>query len=84
MELTMTNSCGFFELNEQEMMMVDGGWIGLKYNDPTKAGAYAAKTIYNTCWGLCAGPIGAAVMGIGTMVIQGAIDIANGDAKFVF
>ena len=25
MELTMTNSFGFFELNENEMMMVDGG-----------------------------------------------------------
>ena len=25
MELTMTNSFGFCELNEQEMMMVDGG-----------------------------------------------------------
>ncbi|MCD7730094.1 MAG: hypothetical protein LUI05_01180 [Oscillospiraceae bacterium] len=27
MELTMTNSFGFCELNEQEMMMVDGGGI---------------------------------------------------------
>lgn len=28
MELTMTNSLGFCELNEQEMMMVDGGNMG--------------------------------------------------------
>ena len=84
MELTMTNSFGFCELNENEMMIVDGGWIGLEYADPLKAGAYAGKTIANTCLGLCAGPVGAAVMGIGTMLIQGAVDIANGDAKFVF
>ncbi len=28
MELTMTNGFGFCELNENEMMMVDGGWDG--------------------------------------------------------
>lgn len=31
MELTMTNNFGFCELNENEMMMVDGGFDGAQF-----------------------------------------------------
>lgn len=42
MELTMINSFGFCELNEQEMMMVDGGESG--------ASAASKGFGYYFCW----------------------------------
>ena len=44
MELTMTNNFGFCELNDQEMMMVDGGEInaGSLFVDIGRAAGVAA------------------------------------------
>ncbi len=63
MELTMTNSFGFCELNEQEMMMVDGG---ISWND-------VGITVSGVAGGYIGGKIGAKVgAAIGTAIAPGA------------
>lgn len=72
MELTMTNSFGFCELNEQEMMMVDGGVNGKAVG----AIAFGAVVGIATIAGVIAvAPIAATTgvgMGIGCLLASGS------------
>lgn len=73
MELTMTNSFGFCELNEQEMMMVDGGisvWAGIGLTVAIVGCAWAAPI--GLAVGVAAIEAGAAVAaGVGAGVATG-------------
>lgn len=81
MELTMTNNFGFCELNENEMLMVDGGtdwgWIGSGLA-VVGAGCFAimcapASVFVGAAYGItlaCSAAIGA---GAGMMIGQGLI-----------
>jgi hypothetical protein len=86
---------GFCELNENEMMGTQGGFVGvfpvplygLHYDSPTKAAALSGKVVASTFSGFAVGgpfaPVAGAITGLGSLAILATADVINGDASIV-
>ena len=81
MELTMTNSFGFCELNENEMMVVDGGAITTDFCKATVSITVGAAASYGVAkLGVSiGGKVGAVIGGPLGMLAGGAIGYVAGN-----